>query len=86
MTIIELSKKLNDETCNLLFSLYDRWQEEKLYEDLSDYLAAIQQVIPEASNLTSSPFRVTCSCSDGKLLLTVTGNDIEIKAVKGGKQ
>lgn len=83
MTIIELSKKLDYAICNLLFSLYDRWQEEKLYEDLSDYLAAIQQVIPEATELTSTPFRVTCSCSDGKLLLTVTDDDIEIKAVKG---
>ena len=86
MTISELSKKLNDETCNLLFSLYDRWQEEKLYEDLSDYLVAIQKVIPEASEIKSTPFQVTCSCSDGKLLLTVTDDDIEIKAVKGGKQ
>ena len=86
MTISELSKKLNDETCNLLFSLYDRWQEEKLYEDLTDYLVAIQKVIPEASEIKSTPFQVTCSCSNGKLLLTVTGDDIEIKAVKGGKQ
>ena len=83
MKIIELSKKLNDETCNLLFSLYERWQEEYLYEDLCDYLAAIQQVIPEATELTSTPFQVTCSCSDGKLLLTVTDEEILIKAVKG---
>ena len=83
MTIIELSKTLNEKTCNLLSDLYERWQEEYLYEDLSDYLAAIQKVIPEASKLTSTPFQVTCSCSDGKLLLTVTDEEILIKAVKG---
>lgn len=86
MTIKELCEKLNSKTFNLLFSLYERWQEEKLYEDLSDYLVAIQKVIPEASKLTSTPFRVTCSCSDGQLLLTVTDDDIEIKAVKGGSK
>ena len=83
MTIKELCEKLNSKTFNLLFSLYERWQEEYLYEDLSDYLVAIQKVIPEASEIKSTPFQVTCSCSDGKLLLTVTDDDIEIKAVKG---
>ena len=85
MTVKELCEKLNSKTFNLLFSLYERWQEEYLYEDLSDYLVAIQKVIPEASEIKSTPFQVTCSCSDGQLLLTVTDDDIEIKAVKGGK-
>jgi len=46
------------EFIDLLAALYERWQDEKDYEDPRDYLKAIQQVMPTATKLTKNPFGV----------------------------
>ena len=56
----ELWNKINDKNADLLFYLRERWQDEKKYEDINDYLHRIQQDIPEAYKITKRPFGIVC--------------------------
>lgn len=42
----------------LLINLRDRWQAEKEYEDINDYLVAIQKSIPSAFKIYKRPFAI----------------------------
>lgn len=76
MKIKELWQKVNEENADLLFNLYERWQEEKEYEDINDYLVAIQKTIPEAYKISKRPFGVTCKCDDGDLHIFIKSDGI----------
>ena len=67
----ELWSKINDKNADLLFYLRERWQDEKEYEDINDYLHRIQQDIPEAYKITKRPFGIVCRCSDVDLSVSV---------------
>ena len=41
-----------------LTHLYGRWQDEKKYENIEDYLKSMQEVLPTASKMTKRPFGV----------------------------
>ena len=75
MTKQELWTKVNKENCgqiaDLIFSLYERWQEEQEYEDINDYLKAIQKRIPEAFKIHKNPFGITAKCDDGNIRIEV---------------
>lgn len=60
-------KKMQHYLCNL----YERWQDEKEYEDINDYLTVIQKHIPEAKTISKRPFGITCECDDGKIKISV---------------
>jgi len=70
--------------------LHSRWQDESEYEDIADYLANIQQLVPTATKMTTEPFGVIYT--QGKLKLharikSVEGDQvtIEIEQIGGGK-
>lgn len=65
MLMQELWKNVNDNHADMLFNLWSRWQDEKDYEDIQDYLIVIQNHIPEACKITKRPFGVHCKCDDG---------------------
>ena len=70
----------NDKTSNFLFNLYGRWQDEKEYEDIADYLATIQKLIPQAYSITKRPFGIKCKGSDGNIHVFIKqkGNAIQL--------
>lgn len=59
---MEISKVLNNPTAVRTFSnLYDRWQDEKEYEDFNDYIAVMMKYMPNGATLvkgTKRPFGV----------------------------
>ena len=71
-----------DKTSNFIFNLYERWQDEKEYEDIADYLTAIQKSIPQAYAITKRPFGIKCKGSDGNLhaFIKRSGNTIQLSA------
>ena len=73
MTRKELLKKIDSTEAiyNTLFNLKMRWMDEKHYEDIADYLRAIQKLIPQAKTIRRDPFGITCICTDGKLDVNV---------------
>jgi len=83
MTRQEIWTAINtDKTSAFLFSLYERWQDEKDYEDIADYLTAFQKSIPQAYAMTKRPFGVKCKGSDGNIHAFVKrkGNIIQLSA------
>lgn len=73
---------LSDSDNEMLANLYARWQDEKEYEDINDYLKKIQVFIPEAFKISKRPFAVTCKCSDGNVQITINSRTIKIKRIK----
>lgn len=72
MTITELWTEINNgEGSEVLFYLYERWQDERKYEDIEDYLTHIQRYIPSAYKISKRPFGVTCKCDDGEIFVGV---------------
>lgn len=75
MTKQELWAKINKENggqiADLIFYLYERWQDEKEYEDINDYLKTIQKKVPEAFKIHKRPFGITAKCDDGNIQITV---------------
>jgi len=83
MTRQEIWAAINeDKTSSFFFSLYERWQDEKEYEDIADYLTAIQKSIPQAYAITKRPFGIKCKGSDGNIhaFIKRTGNEIQLCA------
>lgn len=69
MTGTELFEALmaNDEHMDHFVYLYNRYQDEKEYEDINDYLASMKVILPTAFKMSKRPFGVTCRCDDGKI-------------------
>ena len=79
MKMQELWDKINNEDAQFLNYLYCRWQDEKQYEDINDYLDAIKEKVPEAFKITKRPFGITCKCDDGLLVVDVLANGQYLK-------
>ena len=71
MTAKELWEKINKEDAEMLCYLWERWQDEKEYEDINDYLAYAKKSIPEAFEIHKRPFSIVCNCEDGLLRVIV---------------
>ena len=58
------------------------------YEDINDYLKAIQKSIPQAYSITEFPFGIECKGSDGNIYAYVkqTSNQIQIMCAMSKKQ
>lgn len=70
---IELWKKINntEKIREHLMYLYERWQDEKKYEDINDYLESMKRLVPEAYKISGDPFSITFKCEDGDLYVLV---------------
>ena len=80
MKTAEQWKEINSEkTAKLLIYLYDRWQDEKKYEDINDYLQAIKRNVPNAYEITGDPFTFKVKCDNGILIVRISedGESIE---------
>ncbi len=71
MTVEEMAKIINDVHGNFLFSLYERWQDEKEYEDFSDYAEVFKKKVPETIKGTKKPFGFMIKCDNGTLHVIV---------------
>lgn len=74
------AKNFNKKAGMLFCNLYERWQNEKDYEDINDYLAAIQKLEPNAFRLKKRPFELHIKCQGGAVLFC------KIKAAKTSLQ
>lgn len=74
MTMKEAWEKINEEqVAHFICYLWSRWLDEREYEDIRDYLTAVQKFLPSAFKITKRPFGFSVKCSDGVLKLTVKG-------------
>lgn len=84
MKRVELWDKINadEKICDTLFYLRERWQDEKEYEDINDYLEVIKKLVPQATKIYKRPFGVLCACSDGNVKVSVKakGNALQLCA------
>lgn len=83
MTMNEVWKKTNEEkVAKFICYLWERWQDEHEYEDINDYLKAIQSYIPEASKMMKRPFGFAAKCDDGdlKVCVRLKGNYLQFNA------
>lgn len=66
-----ISKVLNDTNAIRKFSyLYERWQDEKEFEDFNEYVVAMMKSMPEGSTLikgSKRPFGVTFKYGGSKV-------------------
>ena len=67
--------------------LYDRWQDEKEYEDFSEYKETLEKAFTEqgatVTKVTKSPFAAHFTASDGlRYIAKVTSRNISITKVK----
>lgn len=62
--------------------LYARWLDEKEYEDIQDYLAAIRKRLPTAFQIKKRPFTVLFHADDCDLEMRVAvrGNYVSLTA------
>lgn len=76
--------KLADEEAYTLLALRDRWQDERLYEDINDYLRVVQSKIPCAYEMMKRPFGFKAKCEDGtfKVYLKMNGNKFSLVGQK----
>ena len=81
MTTKELWEKVREENAEFLCYLCERWEDEKEYEDIQDYLKAIQKAIPEAAEITENPFGIICKCDDGNIHIQIELNEYHINLV-----
>lgn len=81
MKKLDIWKKANESSnVDLIVNLYCRWQDEKEYEDINDYLSAIARAIPEAYKIHKRPFGFTARAEDGdiKIFLKRKGSYVQI--------
>ena len=46
-TVEAVYNQVQQHYMEMLFSMYERWQDEKMYEDIKDYVSFEQQYVPE---------------------------------------
>lgn len=67
----EMANHINEIHSELLFSLYERWQDERDYEDFNDYIKRFKKSIKEIVSGSKRPFGFVVRCSDGDLRVSV---------------
>ena len=76
-------------TLDTIGMLFVRWQDEADYEDINDYLPALQKGLPDAVAMSDEPFGFDIDCKDGTLEVRIKtdGMDFifETNIPKGGK-
>ena len=75
-------ERVQDTQVPFLISLYERWQEEREYENFNDYRAAAFENCPGLTQLWERPFRAEYAAANGKLVLRfrLTDEGIEVAA------
>jgi hypothetical protein len=68
----------SERIANVFFNLHERWQDEKEYEDIADYAAPLQSVLPAEcviEKMTKRPFgcKLAVRGAPFKLFLTPRG-------------
>ena len=72
MTMNEVWAQTNEHgAAKFIMYLWERWQDEREYEDINDYLAAVKKHVPSAYKMTKRPFGFAAKCDDGELKVAV---------------
>ena len=81
MTRAEVWGKVNeDKFFDMLVYLKSRWEDERDYEDIKEYIIPIQKSIPSAFQMNKRPFGFKCNALDGgfHVFLKRDGNYIKL--------
>jgi len=73
-----LEDDVNDHL-DFLEYLYVRWQDEKQYEDIADYLKAMQERVPQAFKITKDPFAIYFHGEDQDMHVTISVAENRLK-------
>ena len=83
MKMMDIWEKANEDAFFDAFAnLFFRWEDEKEYEDIKDYLVPIKKMIPEADRMYKSPFGFRAKADDGaiKIFFKKSGRYLKICA------
>lgn len=69
-TVDEVSKAVLVDNSGFITYLFERWEDEFLYERFEDYVEALRARVPEVTELTED-FTITAECSDGTAVFKV---------------
>jgi len=84
----EAWKEIQAEQAPYLIKLFERWQDEKEYEDFAEYRIAAHKNCKGLTDIWESPFHAAYEVEDGTLILRFreTGTGIEVAADLVGKK
>ena len=78
----ELLARVMTEHIRFLTTLFERWQEEREYEDFEEYRSVAKSKCPGLTELWESPFRAVYRAVDGRVVVRFksSGGKVEIAA------
>lgn len=83
------AKKFFDRSADLLGNLWARWQDEKEYENIADYLAPLQPIADECGvtldRMSAKPFGVILNAGGETYLMTCNSRAVSIGQYVGYK-
>lgn len=82
--LFEIQSAMNKSTDRIAY-LYQRWQDEKAYEDFRDYVGAIEEILHcPVLDYSDDPFWFGLDCSDAKgvkLCVASTGRSVVMNLI-----
>lgn len=79
----EKMNQIMNKSLKKFYYFYDRWQDEKEYEDWKDYTNAIQKLVSNFGGIfikaTDKPFRIFFSWAGRNIRVTVTNKELKWK-------
>lgn len=85
MTRQDFWKVFNEKYADLFGQLFDRWQDEKEYENINDYLICLQENIKEDVEIyaiTKRPFAIKIKCEDGNMRIRIKNDRFNAENIK----
>lgn len=70
---------ISEKHAEFIFYLYERWQDEKEYEDFQDYIDVMKERIPEVLTGTKHQFGFIIKCDDGEIFVGVEKTKKELQ-------
>ena len=76
----ETAEYINKNHVKTLIYLYERWQDEKEYENFNDYVEYFRKKVNSTIKGTKRPFGFLVKCKNGilKISIKIQGKDLQI--------
>lgn len=77
----EFIKDFKEKHIEHFIYLYERWQDEKKYEDFNDYIESMKLRVPGLCGMTQRPFAFYVPCSDETLKVSLKASTKNIQLI-----